>query len=341
MSDLLLQVQDLRIAFAGREVVHGVGFSLHAGEKLALVGESGSGKTVTALSLLRLAQGASVTGSARLFDPPSLPGGRDLLSISERELRGIRGDAVSFIFQEPMTALNPLQRIGEQVAEPLRLKQGLSRSDARAEALRLLDRVRLPQAASRLDALPHQLSGGQRQRVLLAIALACRPLLLIADEATTALDASLQRDMMDLLTGFVDADGMALLLVSHDLALMAERSDRLLVMYAGSIVESGSTDAVLGTRAHPYTQGLFASRARLGLPRRTRLPTIPGRVPALGASAPGCLFSDRCPLAIASCRNEWPVAVALSATHQARCLRIDAARAMRLGSDPAIAGQGR
>jgi peptide/nickel transport system ATP-binding protein len=247
---------------------------------------------------------------------------------------------MAMVFQEPMTALNPLHRVGDQVAEGLRLHRGLSRSAARAETLRLLDRVRLPQAASRVDAYPHQLSGGQRQRVLLAIALACAPALLIADEATTALDPGLQREVLDLLMSFVVDDAMGLVLISHDLALMAERSDTLLVMYAGCIVESGPTRDVLAMRAHPYTQGLFRSRARLDLPPRTRLPTIPGRVPALGRAGPGCPFADRCALVDADCRIALPAAVSVGPSHRARCIRIDAAHTHRAGAETSPVQEG-
>jgi peptide/nickel transport system ATP-binding protein len=240
------------------------------------------------------------------------------------------------VFQEPMTALNPLHPIGAQIAEPLRLHQGLDAQAARAQALRLLQRVQLPQAASRLDAYPHQLSGGQRQRVVIAIALACGPDLLIADEPTTALDVTIQREVLDLINELVAEDGMGLLLISHDLGVMAETVQRMLVMYAGTVVESGPTDALFARLAHPYTRGLFAARPRLGWRaeapgdgqrgrrgrRGHRLPTIPGRVPELAELPSGCGFADRCALAIDDCRRTAPPAVEIAPGHAARCIRL-------------------
>ena len=205
------------------------------------------------------------------------------------------------VFQEPMTALNPLHPIGRQIAEPLRLHRSLGAAAARAEALRLLERVQLPDARARLDAYPHQLSGGQRQRVVIAIALACGPDLLIADEPTTALDTTVQREVLDLLDELRRDSGMALLLISHNLDVMAARVERLAVMYGGSIVESGPTQAVFERRAHPYTRGLFAARPRLGTDRKVPLATIAGRVPALHEMPAGCVFADRCPPVVA-CR---------------------------------------
>jgi peptide/nickel transport system ATP-binding protein len=223
-----------------------------------------------------------------------------------------------------MTALNPLHTIGRQVAEPLRQHRGLSAAAARAEALRLLDRVHLPNAAQRLDAYPHQLSGGQRQRVVIASALACGPALLIADEPTTALDVTIQREVLALIGELVADSRMALLLISHDLGVMAQTVQRLMVMYAGTVVESGPTAAVFQRLAHPYTRGLFAARPRLGLPRGTRLPTIPGRVPELADLPAGCAFAGRCPLAIDDCRRAAPPLQAVGAGHAARCIRLDA-----------------
>jgi peptide/nickel transport system ATP-binding protein len=226
------------------------------------------------------------------------------------------------VFQEPMTALNPLHTVGRQIAEPLRLHKGLSGAAARAEALRLLQRVRLPQAAQRLDAYPHQMSGGQRQRVVIAIALACGPDLLIADEPTTALDVTIQREVLDLIRELVREDGMGLVLISHDLGVMADTVDQLLVMYAGTVVESGPTAAIFERLAHPYTRGLFAARPRLGLARGTRLATIPGRVPELADMPHGCPFAERCERVVDACRAAAPPAVAVGPGHAARCIRI-------------------
>jgi peptide/nickel transport system ATP-binding protein len=227
------------------------------------------------------------------------------------------------VFQEPMTALNPLHTIGAQVAEPLRLHRGLNRAAARAEALRLLDRVQLPKAAQRLDAHPHQLSGGQRQRVMIAMALACGPDLLIADEPTTALDVTLQHEVLMLIDELVRGSGMALLLISHDLGVMARHVQRVMVMYGGTVVESGATDAVFARPAHPYTRGLQAARPRLGATRGTRLATIPGRVPELADLGAGCPFADRCALVVDDCRRASPPAFDAGPGHMARCIRIE------------------
>jgi peptide/nickel transport system ATP-binding protein len=234
---------------------------------------------------------------------------------------------MAMVFQEPMSALNPLHTLASQIGEPLRLHQGLSASAARAESLRLLERVQLPQASARLDAYPHQLSGGQRQRVVIAIALACRPALLLADEPTTALDATVQREVLDLLLQLVREDGMALLLISHDLAMMAQTVQQLAVMYAGQIVEHGTSADVLQTPAHPYTRGLIAARPRLGLARGTRLATIPGRVPPLGAMPPGCGFAPRCTYALAACSAAVPQVHPVGPGHAARCIRTDVVQA--------------
>ncbi|MCP5271638.1 MAG: ABC transporter ATP-binding protein [Burkholderiaceae bacterium] len=318
----MLAVQDLRVVLpsAGGPVaaLRGVSFTLGAGQTLGLIGESGCGKSMTALALMGLQpESAAVQGSIR-FD------GEELVGAPERRWCALRGARIGMVFQEPMTALNPLHTVGRQIAEPLRLHRGLSAAAARAEALRLLERVQLTQAAQRLDAYPHQLSGGQRQRVVIAIALACRPALLIADEPTTALDASVQREVLDLLGELVRDDGMALLLVSHDLAMVAERVQRLMVMYAGRIVEHGPASQVFRQPAHPYTRGLLAARPRLGLARGTRLPTIPGRVPELQAMPPGCAFAERCAKAGDDCRAGLPADVAVGARHAAACIRLPA-----------------
>ncbi|MBP6776653.1 MAG: ABC transporter ATP-binding protein [Piscinibacter sp.] len=319
----LLQVTDLRVRLATQrgpaDAVRGVSFALERGETLGLIGESGCGKSITALALLGLLpERAIVSGSIR-FD------GEELVGRSDAELCRLRGNRIGIIFQEPMTALNPLHTIGQQVGEPLRLHQGATLAEARRQAIALLDRVGLPDAARRADAYPHQLSGGQRQRVTIAMALACNPDLLIADEPTTALDVTIQGQILDLIADLVAERGMALLLISHDLGVIAENVQRMLVMYGGSVVESGPTTQVFARMAHPYTQGLFAARPKLGAAPGTRLQTIAGTVPELADLPPGCPFTDRCRLAIAACRDTPPPPVLIGPAHEARCLRVDEA----------------
>jgi len=306
----------LQTARGPADALRDVSFSLDRGQKLGLIGESGSGKSITALALMGLLpDGALVKGSIA-FD------GSELTTLPEAALCKLRGARIGMVFQEPMTALNPLHTIGRQIAEPLRLHRGIGAGAARAEALRLLQRVQLPQAAQRLDAYPHQLSGGQRQRVVIAIALACGPDLLIADEPTTALDVTIQREVLDLIAELVQEDGMGLLLISHDLGVMADTVDRVMVMYGGTVAESGPTADVFAHLAHPYTRGLFAARPRLGLPRGTRLATIAGRVPELADMPVGCPYADRCERVIDACRRGRPPPVPVGAAHEARCLRV-------------------
>ncbi|WP_326533658.1 ABC transporter ATP-binding protein [Pseudorhodoferax sp.] len=253
----LLDAKKLQVSFGGHTVVHGVDFTLAPGEKLALVGESGSGKTVTALSLLRLVPDAQVTGQA-LFQ--GREGWTDLISLPERELRAIRGQEIAMIFQEPMTALNPLYTVGEQIAEVLQLKQGLLRGEAWREAVRLLGDTGIPEPERRAGAFPHQLSGGQRQRAMIAMALACKPALLLADEPTTALDVTLRGQILDLLSELQRKNGMAVLLITHDLNLVRRFADRVAVMEAGHIVEQGAVEQVFADPRHPYTRRLIDSR---------------------------------------------------------------------------------
>ena len=256
----LLEVKGLRVAFGGKEVLHGIDFSIAPGEKLALVGESGSGKTVTALALLRLAQNAEINGSAKLFGPQPAPDRRDLLSISEHELRGIRGHEIAMIFQEPMTALNPLFTVGDQIAEVLELKQGLSKRQAWEAAVQALAATGIPEPARRAQAYPHQLSGGQRQRAMIAMALACRPKLLLADEPTTALDVSLRAQILGLLSDLQRQTGMAVLMITHDLNLVRKFADRVAVLEDGHLVEEGAVASVFANPQHPYTRKLIDSR---------------------------------------------------------------------------------
>jgi peptide/nickel transport system ATP-binding protein len=231
------------------------------------------------------------------------------------------------IFQEPMTALNPMHTIGRQVAEPLRRHTGCSAAEARKETIALLDRVGLPDAAKRVDAYPHQFSGGQRQRITIAMALACQPDVLIADEPTTALDVTIQGQILDLIADLVEERGMAMILISHDLGVIAENVQRMMVMYGGTVVESGETNAVFTQIGHPYTQGLFRARPRLGAKKGTRLKTIAGTVPELADLPAGCTFADRCAIVEARCRAALPTIVDVGAGHGVRCLRTDVSMA--------------
>jgi peptide/nickel transport system ATP-binding protein len=301
----LLAVQDLRVALQTAQghvdALRGVSFVMQRGETLGLIGESGCGKSLTALAVMGLLpERAQVTGSVQL-------NGTELTQLSELALCKMRGARMAMIFQEPMTALNPLHPIWKQIAEPLQLHQGMNLTAAKARALELLERVQLPRAKERLDAYPHQLSGGQRQRVMISIALACQPDILIADEPTTALDVTVQKEVLSLIHQLVTEDGMGLLLISHDLGLMRDQVERVMVMYGGTVVESASTPDLFQTRAHPYTQGLFAARPQLGLKRGTRLQTIPGNVPEIFNWPQGCAFADRCPYAKTSCRTAVPL----------------------------------
>ncbi len=319
LSAPLLAVKDLAVtidtAHGPASVLRGVSFAIERGQTLGMIGESGCGKSMTALALMGLLpEGARAQGSVQL-------GGQELLGMDDAAMQGVRGVKMAMVFQEPMTALNPVHRIGHQIAEPLRLHRRMDAAAARAEALRLLQRVRMPQAEQRLDAYPHQLSGGQRQRVVIAIALACGPDVLIADEPTTALDASLQREVLDLIGELVAADGMGLLLISHDLGVMSHTVQHLAVMYAGRIVEQGPTADVFARLAHPYTRGLFAARPKLGMPRGTRLATIAGRVPDVTEADQGCAFAPRCGWALAACQRAVPTLQAVGSGHAARCIR--------------------
>ena len=267
------------------EAIRGVSFTLARGETLGLVGESGCGKSITALALMGLLPDSAVVGGSIRFD------GRELVGLSDRDYCKLRGNRISMIFQEPMTALNPMQTIGHQVAEPLRRHTGCSAAEARAQAVALLDRVGLPDAMKRVDAYPHQFSGGQRQRVTIAMALACQPDVLIADEPTTALDVTIQAQILDLIADLVAERGMSMILISHDLGVIGENVRRMMVMYGGTVVESGPTDAVFTHMGHPYTQGLFRARPRLGAKKGTRLKTIAGTVPELADLPRGCAFA--------------------------------------------------
>ncbi len=325
MTTPLLEVDDLHLAFASREGVtralEGVSWQLHAGEMLGIVGESGCGKSVTAMAVLRLLPAPPTThisGAIRFR-------GEDLLAASEARLQQIRGNEISMIFQDPMTSTNPVLTIGEQIAEALILHQRLGRRAARARAVELLDLVNIPDPQRRVDEYPHQFSGGMRQRAMIAIALACKPDVLIADEPTTALDVTIQAQIMELLDRLRRETGTAIVLITHDLGVVAESCDRVVVMYAGTKVEEATTAELFARPAHPYTRGLLAAMPRLDTPLsepRGRLPEIPGMVPSLRDAARGCRFAPRCAQAIERCHGEVPPLAALDAaapTHRAAC----------------------
>ncbi len=331
----LLDVDDLRTSFFTRRgvvrAVDGVSFSVSRGKTLGIVGESGCGKSVTALSLIGLVPSppARIVGGRILFE------GRELTSLSERELEDVRGREIAMIFQDPMTSLNPTVTIGGQITETICRHLDLTRAEARRRAVELLEEVRIPRAAERVDDYPHLLSGGMRQRVMIAAALSARPKLLIADEPTTALDVTIQAQILDLIEDLIAERGMALILISHDLGVIAESVNRVMVMYGGRVVERGPVEAVFADLAHPYTQGLFAAVPKLGQGRAGghtgRLATIPGTVPELADLAGGCSFADRCRLAIDACRMAPPPLIAINgaAAHDAACIRLDEARRSR------------
>jgi len=316
----LLDVRNLQTSFFTPQgqiaAVGGIDFSIDHGETLALVGESGCGKSVTALSLLRLVPepGRIIAGEV-IFD------GTDLLTLGDEAMRRVRGNRIAMIFQEPMTSLNPVLQISEQIGEVLRLHRGMTREAARAEAVALLTRVGIPAPNQRIDDYPHQLSGGMRQRVMIAMALACNPALLIADEPTTALDVTIQAQIMELLRTLRSELGMALLLITHDLGVVAEAADRVAIMYAGLIMEYAPVLSLYATPTHPYTRGLLACIPRLG-EKRSRMTPIPGQVPGAGASGPGCPFADRCPEVCSRCREQLPPLVEVNSGHFVRCWEV-------------------
>ena len=311
----LLAVQGLRVAFGTTAVVHDVSFGLEAGETLALVGESGCGKSMTAFALLRLLpSGAGITGGSVVFQ------GRDLVEASARELRAVRGRHIGLVLQEPMTALNPVRTIGSQLGEAIRRHLPLSRGATVERARELLSLVGLADPGAALRAYPHTFSGGMRQRVLIAIAIACEPALLIADEPTTALDVTIQAEILDLLGRLQRRLGMALLLITHDLGVVRDRADRVAVMYAGRIVEQGAARAVLDAPAHPYARGLLAAATGAGHYTTERLTEIAGTV-ASAAGALGCPFAPRCPDRIDGCDLGVPALRPVGPGHDAACIR--------------------
>ena len=316
----LAEVSDLTVRFVGREAtvhaVNGVSFRVQPGEVLCILGESGSGKTVTLRALMRLLppRRTQITGNVRV-------NGQDVLAMRPSALRDLRGGLVAMIFQEPMTALDPVYTIGRQIGETMRRHTGCGRRAARARALELLELVRIPSAERRLDAYPHELSGGLRQRAMIAMALSCNPRLLLADEPTTALDATVQIQVLVLLRRLQRELGMGMIFVTHDLGVAAEIADTVAVMYAGRIVESGSVGRVLQAPAHPYTAGLLASTVH-GQPRERDIEAIPGSPPDLRRLPPGCSFAPRCPRRTAECRHAVPEPCLPEPGHMAACFAV-------------------
>jgi oligopeptide/dipeptide ABC transporter ATP-binding protein len=314
----LLRVERLTTTFetaAGPvPAVNDVSLEILAGETLGLVGESGSGKSVTALSIMRLVQPPGHVAAGRVTFK-----GRDLITLPERDMRAVRGADIALIFQEPMTALNPVFTIGDQIAETLIVHGRATKRAARAQAVELLRSVRIPDPESRVRDYPHQLSGGMRQRVMIAIALACRPSLVIADEPTTALDVTIQAQILDLLREMKAAFNLSLLLITHDLGVIAETADRVAVMYAGRIVETGPVRAILRSPQHPYTRGLLASMPGRSRERGTRLPAIDGAVPLLGRLPSGCAFNPRCPDRFEPCTSAPPPDYTVGPGQTAKC----------------------
>jgi oligopeptide/dipeptide ABC transporter ATP-binding protein len=303
----ILEAEGLRIGIAGRNptiLVHDVGFALHPGRTLALVGESGSGKSLTALSLPRLLPEPSVTllGGTIRFD------GEDVMGLSPARLRAVRGGGIGMIFQEPLSALSPVMRVGHQIREAVTAHENLTGAAANRRVIELLELVRMPDAARRAQDYPHRLSGGMRQRVLIAMAMAGRPKILIADEPTTALDVTVQAEIMDMLRGLQETFKLALLLITHDFGLVADYADDVAVLYAGRVVERGPAARVLADPLHPYTRGLLGARphATRSKAARLRLAEIPGSVPRPGELPAGCAFEARCPMAVADCRTRRP-----------------------------------
>ncbi|MBI3077836.1 MAG: ABC transporter ATP-binding protein [Deltaproteobacteria bacterium] len=322
MAKSLLSIEELRTHFFTDEgvvrAVDGVSVSLDEGDTLGLVGESGCGKTMTALSILRLVPSppGRIVGGRISFD------GRDLLNLPEPAMRKIRGNEISMIFQEPMTSLNPVFRVGDQIAEAVRLHQKVGKRAAWDRTVEMLQKVGIPAPERRAREYPHQLSGGMRQRVMIAMALSCNPRLMIADEPTTALDVTIQAQILDLIERLKDEIGMSVILITHNLGIVAETARHVAVMYAGKIVEYADVQALFGNPQHPYTIGLLRSLPRRGASaRRERLEVIPGLVPSLQALPPGCKFNPRCKEVIAQCREEEPELKPIEPGHLVRCLR--------------------
>ena len=324
MTDNVLEVRHLSTHFFTRagpvKAADDVNFNITKGSTLALVGESGSGKSVTSLSIMRLVPPpGKITAGEILFS------GRDLMKLDDREMRRLRGREIAMIFQDPMTSLNPVYTVGDQIAEAIELHERIPRKKAWSRAVEMMTRVKIPDAERRASDYPHQLSGGMRQRVMIAMALSCKPTLLIADEPTTALDVTIQAEILELLRGLKNDFDLSMLLITHDLGVVAETADRVAVMYAGRIVEDASVRELFHTPRHPYTEGLLRSVPRLteeGLKLR-RLETIEGTVPNLLHLPPGCKFAPRCAYVIDECTANEVELVPVDGDHRARCIRSD------------------
>ncbi|MEW6211270.1 MAG: ABC transporter ATP-binding protein [Acidobacteriota bacterium] len=323
MNTNILEVRQLDTLFRTRrgtvKAVSDVSFSIRAGETLALVGESGCGKSVTSLSILRLVQPpGEITRGEIIFN------GRDLLKLDAEEMRRTRGREIAMIFQDPMTSLNPVYTVGDQIAEAIELHQHIGRREARRKTIEMMERVKIPDARRRVDDYPFQLSGGMRQRVMIAMALACNPKLLIADEPTTALDVTIQAEILALLRDLKGDFNLSLLLITHDLGVVAETADRVAVMYAGQIVEEAPVRDIFHAPKHPYTEGLLRSVPRLSdAGQRKKLDTIEGAVPNLLNLPRGCAFAPRCRYVIDDCSKETIPLLAVSETRSSRCIRFD------------------
>ncbi|MDR6521076.1 MULTISPECIES: ABC transporter ATP-binding protein [Variovorax] len=323
----MVRLRDLSVTFGGgRKPVHavsGVSLEVKRGEVVALIGESGSGKSVTMRTLLRLhpERRTRMGGTVQVA-------GRDVLAMTQRELSDFRGKVASMIFQEPLLALDPVYSVGAQIVESIRRHESVTQAEAQQRALALFERVRIPSPERRLQAYPHEMSGGMRQRAMIALALACKPQLLLADEPTTALDATVQIQILLLLRELQRDLGLSVIFVTHDIGAAVEVADRIAVMYAGRIVEEGSARELIRSPRHPYTIALLKSRAHGALARGTRLETIGGAPPDLSALPPGCAFAERCALAGDTCRAAQPPVVELAPDHRARCIHTDAAAAI-------------
>ncbi|MDO9597075.1 MAG: ABC transporter ATP-binding protein [Azoarcus sp.] len=319
----IVSVRDLHVTFTGAkrpvQAVNGVDLSVRQGESIALIGESGSGKSVTLRSLLRLHPERKTRIEGRIDIA-----GHDVLALGNRALADYRGRVASMIFQEPLLALDPVYTVGAQIVESIRRHESISAADARQRALELFERVRIPSPARRLDAYPHEMSGGMRQRAMIALALACKPQVLLADEPTTALDATVQIQILLLLRELQRELGLAIVFVTHDMGAAVEVADRIAVMYAGRIVEEGSTREVIRNPRHPYTLALMQARADGAMTKGARLASIPGAPPDLAQLPVGCAFAERCVYAADACLKTRPDAVELGDNHRARCLRTDA-----------------